>query len=646
MRHTLSSMIPLLLLACSCVKDKPETKIECSTLEATEITSASAVLHGHATVSGFEFGSPSAMFYLGSADATAEELVAEGTRLQAGRIPSAGTEFSYRLTDLKEGRSYGFVAVVEAGGKSARGEVCTFTAITRSAVLKTRDAQDISSDGARLGGSTDASADISFSNPFVLVAEGEADIAALQKEGIRFNAGDIVDGEFIAAVFGLKPDMLYSYAAAAASDGKTVYGDIKSFRTEEYTGLACISGDAREIGEKSAILSGRLLIPGTGQSITGYGIEYAPLYGTEGLKSAAGYNKDAEGNFEVSVKNLNINSRYHYRCYVKTVDTVIYGSFKTFDTSDFTAEVKVVPVAVEKMDMTGTITLVLNTKDELDTQACFYYSRHESTAEGLMVAGTKVGPLTFKDGVSDFTLEWLDAGAEYSIVACAEIEGRPFISEVGKFKMKKPSCPAGAVDLGLSVCWHEFNLGANALESAGGYYAFGETSEKPSLSGYLWSNYTHCNGTSDVLTKYCTLAKFGNNGFTDGKTVLESSDDAATVILKGTWRTPTNREWQELIRSCTATYEQVKGTSGWRYTSKKEGFENASIFLPLTGWKSSKNLEMANRHAFYRTSEIVPEEPYKSINYYGFYNSSSSSGTFSHNTCQRYQGDPIRPVCD
>lgn len=639
-------MIPLLLLACSCVKDKPETKIECSTLDATEITSSSAVLHGSAKVSGFEFGSPSATFYLSHTSTDAEEIITNGTRLQAGKIPAVGADFSYRLTDLQDGRSYSYVAVVAANGKSARGKVCSFTAVTRSTELKTLDAQDITADGACLGGSMVGSADVSFSKPFVLVAEGEADIAALRKEGFRFDAGEIMDGKFIVEVSGLNPEKLYSYAAAATANGKTAYGDIKSFKTKEYAGLTCISGEAREVGEKSAILSGTVLQSDTGSSIVSYGIEYSPLYGMERMKSEVGYNRDKDGKFEVLVKNLNVNSRYHYRCYAKTADTVIYGNYKTFDTADFTAELGIAAGFVEKIDMTGTVTLTLNTKDELDTEAYFYYSRHESSVEGLKSNGIKVGPLTFKDGVSEFKLEWLEAGAEYSIVACATIEGRSFISKVCKFTMLKPRCCEGAVDLGLSVCWRKMNLGASAKESSGGYYAFGETSEKLIVVGYLWENYRLCNGTSDSLTKYCTLAKYGNNGFVDGKTMLERVNDTAAKILGESWRIPTSREWQELIRYCTATYEQVNGVNGWRYTSTKEGFKDASIFLPLTGWKSNMTTQMSNKHAFYRTSEIDPELPYNCITYYGFYNNASSNGTFSYHTSQRYEGDPIRPVCD
>lgn len=44
------------------------------------------------------------------------------------------------------------------------------------------------------------------------------------------------------------------------------------------------------------------------------------------------------------------------------------------------------------------------------------------------------------------------------------------------------------VDLGLSVLWAAYNVGASSPEEYGGYYAWGETSTK---SDYTWENYKH-----------------------------------------------------------------------------------------------------------------------------------------------------------
>ena len=48
-----------------------------------------------------------------------------------------------------------------------------------------------------------------------------------------------------------------------------------------------------------------------------------------------------------------------------------------------------------------------------------------------------------------------------------------------------------AVDLGLSVKWATFNLGASSPEEYGGYYAWAETETKDT---YTWSNYRYGSG--------------------------------------------------------------------------------------------------------------------------------------------------------
>ena len=48
-----------------------------------------------------------------------------------------------------------------------------------------------------------------------------------------------------------------------------------------------------------------------------------------------------------------------------------------------------------------------------------------------------------------------------------------------------------AVDLGLSVKWATMNVGANAPEEYGDYFAWGETEPK---DYYDWDTYKWCNG--------------------------------------------------------------------------------------------------------------------------------------------------------
>ena len=100
--------------------------------------------------------------------------------------------------------------------------------------------------------------------------------------------------------------------------------------------------------------------------------------------------------------------------------------------------------------------------------------------------------------------------------------------------------PVQAVDLGLpsGLKWASCNIGATTPEEYGYYYAWGETTTK---ADYSWETYKYANGAKNKLTKYCTDASYGDNGFADNKTTLDLEDDAAHVKWGGSWRMPTGQ---------------------------------------------------------------------------------------------------------
>ena len=127
------------------------------------------------------------------------------------------------------------------------------------------------------------------------------------------------------------------------------------------------------------------------------------------------------------------------------------------------------------------------------------------------------------------------------------------------------------VDLGLSVKWAAFNLGATKPEEFGSYYAWGETDPKPF---YSWGTYKWCKDKEGKeFNKYISS---GVTSFTN----LEKADDAAYVALGGKWRMPTYYEVDELVKNCTWTKTSVNGVAGYEGKSKKNG---KTIFLPYTG---------------------------------------------------------------
>ena len=159
-----------------------------------------------------------------------------------------------------------------------------------------------------------------------------------------------------------------------------------------------------------------------------------------------------------------------------------------------------------------------------------------------------------------------------------------------------------AVDLGLSVKWASFNLGASKPEEYGNYYAWGETEPK---DDYSWSTYKWCEGTRTTLTKYCNDSSCGYNGFTDTKTVLDPEDDAAVANWGGKWRMPTDAEWTELRENCTWTETTQNGVSGLLVT----GTKGKSVFLPAAGRRDGTGLLIVGSSGEYWSSSLRSDLP-------------------------------------
>lgn len=99
------------------------------------------------------------------------------------------------------------------------------------------------------------------------------------------------------------------------------------------------------------------------------------------------------------------------------------------------------------------------------------------------------------------------------------------------------------VDLGLpsGLMWRKYNVGANSEYEKGNYYAWGETvtKQKYDITTYKWVELI---GETTYYTKY---------NETDKLTLLQPEDDAATANLGNNYRTPTEKEWEELLAECT-----------------------------------------------------------------------------------------------
>ena len=197
------------------------------------------------------------------------------------------------------------------------------------------------------------------------------------------------------------------------------------------------------------------------------------------------------------------------------------------------------------------------------------------------------------------------------------------------------------VDLGLpsGIKWATCNLGANAPEQYGDYFAWGEIRSKEE---YTWSSYKWCKGNYNSIIKYCCDRNYGYNRFMDNQCILTEFDDAANEKLGLRCYIPKYSEWEELYNNCYWSWGALNGVKGYFVKSKTNG---RSIFLPAAGYRGVGSYDPRNEtisvngHTFKPNPSIynwfgVP----KSTNFYkvgswGYYWTSwaiAHSNFFSH----------------
>lgn len=207
-----------------------------------------------------------------------------------------------------------------------------------------------------------------------------------------------------------------------------------------------------------------------------------------------------------------------------------------------------------------------------------------------------------------------------------------------------PYDPYKYVDLGLSVKWAKWNVGATKEEEYGLYFQWGDTSgytadEVGSGEGqkyFSWSDYKYW--TADTGSGSSGMTKYNS---TDAKTVLDASDDAATANMGSNWRMPTESEFNELINTAntTSAWTTVNGVYGAKFTSKKSGFTDKYVFFPAAGNCNSGTLSNAGSYGWVWSSSLSTSNVHYCRRLYF-----DSGGSYMDGS-SRYYGFSVRGVC-
>lgn len=254
-------------------------------------------------------------------------------------------------------------------------------------------------------------------------------------------------------------------------------------------------------------------------------------------------------------------------------------------------------------------------------------AKHGIVVQGRLSDGDPGGTNWFytdKKGTFTVTVEGLMAGEGYGWYAFAEIDHAVVIDDIKYFGAptdKGLSLIENAVDLGTSVLWAPYNLGASTPDGYGSYFAWGEVAEK--------DDYTEFN--------YQTFAVFA----------LDARTDAAACNLGGPWRMPTYEEFDELRTKCTVrSWQQYNGVYGLKIFGVGEG-EGNWIFLPAAGkiYPEPNGLMGDGSECEYSSSSLKEGETTNPV--WGLlYRDLPSQRILTLGLYNRIWGLPIRPVMD
>lgn len=185
------------------------------------------------------------------------------------------------------------------------------------------------------------------------------------------------------------------------------------------------------------------------------------------------------------------------------------------------------------------------------------------------------------------------------------------------------------VDLGLSVKWANFNVGASKCYEYGNYYQWGETDT-----------------TSYYDSKSCkiyrlSISELKEQGIIGADSSLTAKYDAATVNWGAKYRMPTMFEIDELVNNTETKWISIEMPDGSSVSGiiAKSNINGKSVFFPAAGSRTGADTS--------------------NVGYYGFCWSASADGnydldgalglyflpwTFDRNVYNRIYGQPVRPV--
>ena len=332
--------------------------------------------------------------------------------------------------------------------------------------------------------------------------------------------------------------------------------------------------------------------------------------------------------FSCVLYDLQPSTTYYYMAAYDNGTEVQYGDVLSFTTQD--------PIIIrtdDAVDVSAAHATLKGCSELTGSDYNYEYGFIYGTSNNLSYyTGTVVVANNAWYSYFSVILSTLSGNNTYYYCAYLIKDGQIFYGETKSFTTTQGIKPCSdsehphVIDLGLpsGTKWACCNVGASAHEDFGGFYAFGETTEKEdySLDTYQYKENGHVVGL--------------------GANIAGTKYDVARVQWGAPWMMPTADQCIELIQQCTSEWVVENDVPGRLFV----GPNGNTIFLPAAGWREYTNHLGANYYGYYRTStahQDLTEFPSWYWMVDGFYFYESSVEVISPANCMH--GYSVRPVC-
>lgn len=313
--------------------------------------------------------------------------------------------------------------------------------------------------------------------------------------------------------------------------------------------------------------------------------------------------EDGTFSFSTELTSLANNSTLYYQAFVRLQDKVYYrGEVKSLVTTN----AKVATQEATTIDNVSAIlggTLTDAPNDAMCGIVISTASDVESVRNGLIIKSAALS--------DNFTIEraGLLPSTHYYYVAYLDLGNGVIYGDVKDFTTTayQFDLDNDLVDLGLSVKWARFNIGAKSETGLGGLFGFGD------LTGCM---------TSINPADYASTDTY------------RTASDLAFHAFQGRATLPTAADFEELFSLCSKEWVEQDGVAGYKLT----GPNGNSIFLPAAGSRTGSDVTGEGTDGYYLTGTVNPTNQKFAISYQ--FNSAVSTKT----TTAVYQAMAVRAV--